>query len=78
MVRIYVKGAPEYVLDLCTQKYTENGVEEFDQDQKDTFNSEVIFEEGNKGLRTLMMGYKDISLDEYNDLKDRNNQFMSN
>jgi magnesium-transporting ATPase (P-type) len=68
MVRIYCKGAPDYIFQLCSQTFDENGeLEQFTLDTQRMYMEEVVVESISKrGLKTLAFGYKDMSLDDYN------------
>lgn len=77
MVRIYVKGAPEVVLHKCVKTFAVDGSKSHLTDEEINYISQdVIYKQfTSKGLRTLAFGYKDMSLDEFNDIKERCNGF---
>lgn len=64
-VRIYVKGASEVVLGLCSQAIFEGGeISALDAEEKERITDEVITPFAKKAYRTLTMAYKDVSRDE--------------
>ena len=64
-VRVIVKGAPEYVLPLCTSTLTEDGeVRTLGLGEGERIlENEIIDSFAKKGLRTLVYAYKDIDSD---------------
>lgn len=79
MVRIFVKGAPEFMLEVCS-KYMVGEVETADMTAftKDDIINKVIKDNfAPKALRTILVAYKDISIDEFNNLKHQNNDFST-
>ena len=78
-VRVFVKGAPEYMLDLCTEFIASDGaVKKLDTHKKEDIIREVVKEEfARQAFRTLLIAYHDMSLTEFNQLKKQNNDFAS-
>jgi magnesium-transporting ATPase (P-type) len=70
-VRVYVKGAPEYVINKCQSTIGENGRKvALDEEQLNRILTNVIHDEfTTKGLRAIAFAYRDLSTDEFNDLK---------
>ena len=70
-VRVYVKGAPEYVLNKCQYTIGEDGRRvALEDEQLNHILKDVIYEDfTTKGLRTIAFAYKDLSTEEFNDLK---------
>ena len=64
-VRVYVKGAPEYVVDKCTSYFTKDGaVEEADDSKRELWlDRTIIGWYAKSGLRTLALAYKDYDVD---------------
>lgn len=79
LVRIIVKGAPEYVIGLCTGKMNEDGeVEDFQEDDQSRFLEEIVNEAMAKnGLRTFMYAYRDMHIDDFEGLKHQCNGFQT-
>jgi magnesium-transporting ATPase (P-type) len=77
-VRVYVKGAPEYVINKCTTTLDEDGREiALDDGQLNHILKDVIYQDfTTKGLRTIAFAYKDLSTDEFNRLKSECNNFQ--
>lgn len=76
-VRIFVKGAPEFMLSLCTDYFDVNGnVTNLHQGKKDDIMREVIKEQfARQAFRTLLIAYKDLTMTEFENLRAQNNQF---
>jgi magnesium-transporting ATPase (P-type) len=76
-VRIFVKGAPDFVLDLCDTFIGKSGqAEELTSEKKTEIMEYVIRDNFAKNaFRTLLIAYKDLSLTEFKNLKQRNNDF---
>lgn len=79
-VRVIVKGAPEYVLPMCTSQMDENGNnEEIDESERDRILNQEIVEKFAKqqSLRTMAFAQKLIPTEEYANLKAENNEFIN-
>lgn len=66
-VRIYVKGAPEYVVPLCTETFDQHMQQKKDFDQSDlekVLLDVVSGQMARDGLKPLSYAYKDITLDD--------------
>ena len=66
--RIYCKGAPEVVLNFCSQYIGEGGQI---MDMTDEFKANVLqiqSQYAKKTLRTLLTTYRDVSKDEYDQI----------
>ncbi|OHS98911.1 calcium-translocating P-type ATPase, PMCA-type family protein [Tritrichomonas foetus] len=64
--RVYVKGAPDYVLQRCTQYITEDGaVHSLDEDIRNSILDTVI-DFANEALRTILIAYADLESFEMN------------
>lgn len=70
MIRVYGKGAPDYLLTTCTHMLGQDGSSiELTQDKRDHIMKDVIKEKfAKKAYRTLLIAYKDFSLHEFEDL----------
>lgn len=79
-VRVVVKGAPEYVLPMCTSQMDENGEpESIDESERDRIlNTEILdkFAKSNS-LRTIAFAEKKIPTEEYANIKAENNEFIN-
>jgi Ca2+-transporting ATPase len=63
--RIYSKGAPDYLLPMCSHYLTEEGeICEFDNDIRNSVIDHVI-EFADNALRTLLIAYRDLDSSEY-------------
>lgn len=90
-VRLYCKGAPDMVLESTTRVLTADGVaniEDTTDVPTELLNGAAATTDSHRGLfdrtiknfadqayRTLLITYKDMSLDEYNSIKAANNDF---
>lgn len=77
-MRVYVKGAPESVVNKC--KFT-IGIDSrkvaLDDEELGHILKDVIYQEfTTKGLRTIAFAYRDLSTDEFNNLKQECNDFQ--
>jgi len=68
--RLYVKGAPSYLIDLCTKMSTAEGSVELTQERKDLIMNVISGFEDN-AFRVLLLAYKDV--DAQTDLDDEDN-----
>jgi magnesium-transporting ATPase (P-type) len=77
MVRVFLKGAPEIVIDYCTSYYDASGTQqELTEETKNKILSDIVTATfAKKAYRTLMICAKDISLQDYEKLKAENNNF---
>mmetsp|Transcript_13741 Transcript_13741/g.9718 ORF Transcript_13741/g.9718 Transcript_13741/m.9718 type:complete len:335 (+) Transcript_13741:790-1794(+) len=73
IVRVVVKGAPEYVAPMCNQQLDSNGIEAgFDyQDLLDNKINEI----GAKGEKPIVLAYRDFYLQDFDALFENNNGF---
>ena len=69
-VRIYGKGAPDFLLKYCHTELIDQGEkQELDENQKNYILNEVIKNTfAKKCLRTILTAYKDVTLDEFNQM----------
>ena len=74
-VRVFVKGAPEIVIQHCDSMIGENGEEvDLNQERKDEIIGDTVVKKfAAKCYRTLLVAYSDYSLDEWETLKRENN-----
>lgn len=71
MVRVIVKGAPEYVMPMCNMRLTS----QFQPEDMEVDDGEVTIKKleqnyAKKGLRIFMYAYKDYDLEEFENAKD--------
>jgi len=74
-VRVFVKGAAEVIIDLCTKAHHTGGeVVDFDDDMKNVLiaNEGVIDEFASRCFRMLAVCYRDFSVDEFAELTEAN------
>lgn len=78
-IRVFVKGAPEFVLESCSKYVTgESTSDELTHSQKENIIGKVIKNNfAPKALRTIMVAYKDMSLHDFENLKQNHNNFES-
>jgi magnesium-transporting ATPase (P-type) len=78
-VRVFLKGAPEIVLDFCTKTFDKNGqVVDLSEKNKDKLVTDIITNTfAKKAYRTLLIAYKDMSVSEYETVKKANNNFAT-
>ena len=78
IVRVYVKGAPEYIVHKCTRTFGVDGNKiPMSDDQLNYILSNIISKEfTTKGFRTLAFAYKDMSNEEFQTLKAESNNFL--
>jgi Ca2+ transporting ATPase len=78
-VRVFLKGAPEIVLDYCSSYFDKNGnVIPMNADQKKELMTNVVANNfAKKAFRTLLISYRDYSYDEYLQVKGQNNGFAT-
>jgi len=70
MVRIYCKGGPEIVLKLCSNYIGEGGaVYELTEENRTHIIKDIQDSYAQITLRTLIVAYRDVSLDEFNEMK---------
>jgi len=76
-VRVYVKGAPEYIVNKCTSTLGADGRRAaLDDGELNHILSDVLFNEfTSKGLRSIAFAYRDLTEDEFNDLRQECNNF---
>jgi magnesium-transporting ATPase (P-type) len=76
-VRVFVKGAPEMVIELCDQYFDVNGeAQELGHTKKEYILNSIIRDTfAVKAYRTLLIAYTDMPLSEYEHLKAGNNNF---
>lgn len=77
LVRVYVKGAPEFIVSKCSRTFDIDGK----QTQLTDIESNYILQDilvqkfASVGFRTLAFAFKDFTLDEFQDLKSQYNNF---
>ena len=78
-VRVYMKGAPEIVVTKCTRTYHIDGkVIPLDDSQSMYILNDILIQKfTTAGYRTLAFGYKDIALDDFNQLRQDYNNFAT-
>jgi len=75
IVRVFVKGAPDFVLDLCDTYMDAYGEVVPLEDKKYVMEYVVRDNFAKNAFRTLLIAYKDIPLTQFEKLKQDNNNF---
>ena len=78
-VRVFCKGGPEVVFKYVSKMFNKNGdVININEEDKERIMKQIISETfAVKAYRTLLVAYREYSMDEYERLKDENNGFSS-
>jgi magnesium-transporting ATPase (P-type) len=78
-VRVYVKGAPEFIVSKCTRTFSIEGEKEpMSEEQLSYILGNIIYENfTSKGYRAMAFAYKDYNLDEFEELRRDSNNFES-
>ena len=68
--RIYVKGAPEYIINLCSDTYDfQPNLKELDEDEKFRILSDVVTDQmAATGLKVLSYAFKEVPYDDIIDM----------
>jgi len=76
-VRVFVKGAPEIVIQRCVSFIAEDGeTQDLDEDKISAITGEEVVKRfARKCYRTLLVAYVDIPEEEWNALKESSNNF---
>lgn len=79
VVRIYVKGAPEYIIDKCTRTFQVDGQRNsMDPEELHYIKHTILSEQFTKqGQRAIMFAYKDIDLHKFNEQRNECNGFLT-
>jgi len=77
-IRVFLKGAPEIVMEHCTKYVNAEGEQvELSQDKKQDVLENVVNEKFAKhAFRTLLIAFTDLTVSQYDDLKAANNDFQ--
>ena len=78
-VKIVVKGAPEFVLTQCTQAFSRDGrvVNLTHQERDRILRDEIEGKFCKRNLRAIVYAYKEISLNDYLNQREMNNDFIT-
>jgi Ca2+ transporting ATPase len=78
-VKVFVKGAPEIVIDYCDKSFNQEGhPTHLDADGKKRILSDIVTNTfAKKAYRTLLIAYAELSMEEYESLKHQHNNFHS-
>jgi magnesium-transporting ATPase (P-type) len=76
-VRIYIKGAPEIVVSKCSRTFHVDGkVIPMDDDQTNYILNDILIQKfTTAGYRTLAFAYKDLPIEDFENLKSDYNGF---
>ena len=71
VIRVYVKGAPEYLLPKCTRTFIENGSrDKLTSKELDYIRSDILSKMfTSQGHRAIMFAYKDVEERQFNQMK---------
>lgn len=78
-VRIYIKGAPEIIVSKCQRTYHIDGkVIPLDDTQTNYILNDILIQKfTTAGYRTLAFAYKDLPVEDYENLRDTYNNFVN-
>ena len=74
-IRVFVKGAPEVVVEMCDHYHTASGIADLEKSKKKQIVNETVKEFAKKCYRTLLVAYLDIKAQEWESWKSNNNNF---
>ena len=74
-IRVFVKGAPEVVIEMCDHYHTVTGVVDLEKSKKKEIVNETVKEFAKKCYRTLLVAYLDIKAQAWESWKSNNNNF---
>ena len=79
IVRVFLKGAPEIVLEYCSNWIDEQGnTQEITEEKRKFIVNDIVTQTfAKRAFRTIMIAYADISNSDYETLKASNNNFKS-
>lgn len=79
MIRIYIKGAPEFIVHKCTRTYDVDGKTiPMSNEQLNYIMQDILHQKfTTQGFRTLAFAYKDLSIEEFETLKSSYNNFQT-
>lgn len=79
MVRVFVKGAPEQLVFNCDTTFDQSGEPiQLTEDLQQFVVRDIVGSEfAQKGLRCLAFAYKDYTIEQYEQLVESNNKFVS-
>lgn len=79
IVRVYVKGAPEYIMDKCTRTHHVDGSRaHMDIEQLNYIKSDIISKQfTSQGYRAIVFAYKDLNIADFEKLKQQCNNFQT-
>lgn len=77
--RVFLKGAPEIVMEYCSQWIDQEGqTQKLDEEKRKYIVNDIVTHTfAKRAFRTIMIAYGDMTMKEYSDLKAANNNFKS-
>lgn len=74
-MKVIVKGAPEYILPMCTQVLNSQSriVDLTKHKNEEILDVEIRGKCCRKGLKTIVYAFKHMDIDDWNNLKEMNN-----
>ena len=78
-VRVFAKGAPEIVIELCDKYFDKDGnqVELTGEKREEILHDVVTNTFAKKAYRTILIAYTDLTMEQYEQYKAENNNFQS-
>ena len=75
-IRVFCKGAPEIVIEKCSNYIGENGqVKQMDQQYRDHCTGKIQLDYAKKCLRTLLVSHVDYTRQQWDALSSQNNNW---
>ena len=75
-IRVFCKGAPEIVIEKCSNYIGENGqVKPMDQQYRDHCTGKIQLDYAKKCLRTLLVSHVDYTRQQWDNLSSQNNNW---
>jgi magnesium-transporting ATPase (P-type) len=68
-IRVFVKGAPEVVVEMCDHYHTASGIADLEKSKKKQIVNETVKEFAKKCYRTLLVAYLDIHAKDWESWK---------
>jgi Ca2+ transporting ATPase len=78
-LRVFVKGAPEIVMEYCQSYFDKDGNKaDLTNSKKEYIVNEIVTNTfAKKAYRTILIAYTDVPMDQYESMKSQNNDFAT-